>query len=430
MRDSSFHSGDGQSSARHSPTVSGRRRIRTRRRLATGASVGAVALLTAISLALSPALVANAEPPEIDLGTATAYSVIAGSTITNTGTTTLEGSLGLHPGSEVTGAPDVGGETNLANGAALQAQADLGIAYTDAEGRQPTGVLAAGVGILTLTSGVYKAVSSVDLTGTLTLDGQENPDSFFIFQIPADLRTAPGMNVELINGAQACNVFWQVGASARLDTDTSFVGTIMAYAQINLLTRATLEGRALAKIEQVTFDTNVITVPGCDTDGTVPPPPTDTPPTDTPPTDTPPTDVPPTDVPPTDVPPTDVPTDTPTDTPPTDTPTDTPTVSPTDTPPATTPPFVRPPIRVVVPSPSPTAPAFGAPDSGVVTTPTAAPLGGNSGGDSSGGSGGYEALPNTGVSAGPILAGGISAAALLAVGIGFTIRSRRLRSGS
>jgi LPXTG-motif cell wall-anchored protein len=423
MRDSSFHSVDVRLRERHAPTASDRRLVRARRRLATGASVGAVALLTAISLALSPALVANAEPPEVDLGTATAYSVLAYSTITNTGTTTLEGSLGLHPGTEVTGAPGVGGASNIANGASLKAKADLDAAYTNAEGRQPTGVLAAGVGILTLTSGVYKAVSSVDLAGTLTLDGQENPDSFFIFQIPGDLRTAPSMSVELINGAQACNVFWQVGASARLQTDTTFVGTIMAYAQINMLTRATLEGRALARVEQVTFDTNVITVPGCDTDGTVTPPPTSTPPTSTPPTSTPPTSTPPTSTPPTDTPPTS--------TPPTDTPTGTPTVSPTDTPPtdATTPPFVRPPIRVVVPSATPTAPAFGPPRISVPTSPaTVVPPGGNRGGNSPGGPGGSGTLPNTGASMGPIVAGGLSAAALLAVGIGFSIRSRRVRS--
>jgi LPXTG-motif cell wall-anchored protein len=374
--------------------------------LASGASVGGVALLTAISLALSPALVANAEPPEIFLGTATAYSVIAGSTITNTGTTTLEGSLGLHPGTEVTGAPDVGGETNIANGAALQAQADLGIAYTDAAGRQPTGVLAAGVGVLTLTSGVYKAVSSVDLTGTLTLDGQLNPDSFFIFQIPGDLRTAPSMSVELINGAQACNVFWQVGASARLDTDTSFVGTIMAYAQINLLTRATLEGRALAQIEQVTFDTNVITVPGCETDGTGTTPPTDTPPTDTPPTDV----------------PTDTPTDVPTDTP-TALPTDTPTTPPTTGTPPTD--GVTPPVRDVPPTSG--TPRVGAPPTSSIT---ATPTPNYPGGGSPYGPGGSGTLPNTGAAMGPIVAGGISAAALLAAGIAFTIRSRRLGSAS
>jgi hypothetical protein len=402
MRDSFFHSVVGRMQSRNGPTASDRRHIRTRRRLASGASVGAVALLTAISVAASPALVASAAPPAVNLGTASAYSVLAYSTITNTGTTSLEGSLGLHPGTAVTGAPDVGGASNIANGAALQAKADLDAAYTNAEGRQPTGVLAAGVGILTLTSGVYKAVSSVDLTGTLTLDGQQNPDSFFIFQIPADLRTAPGMRVELINGAQACNVFWQVGASARLQTDTTFVGTIMAYAQINLLTRATLEGRALARVEQVTFDTNVITVPGCDTDGTITTPPTSTPPTSTPPTSTPPTSTPPTD--------------TPTDTPPTST---------------STPVVVQPPIRVVVPSATPAAPASGPPRISVPTSPaTVVPPGGNRGGNSPGGAGGSGTLANTGASMGPVVAGGLSAAALLAVGIGFSIRPRRLRSGS
>jgi hypothetical protein len=140
------------------------------------------------------------------------------------------------------------------------------IAYNDAAGRAPTApplTSPGNLGGMTLVDGVYKASSSINLTGTLTLDGQGDPNSVFIFQIGTTLITAPGDSVNLINGAQGCNVFWQVGTSATLDTNTTFKGTIMALASISALTGTNIEGRALARNDAVTLDTNVITRPTC-----------------------------------------------------------------------------------------------------------------------------------------------------------------------
>jgi ice-binding like protein len=125
---------------------------------------------------------------------------------------------------------------------------------------------------------VYKASAALGLTGTVTLDGQNDPNAVFIFQAGSTLITASDATVALIRGAQACNVFWQVGSSATLGTTTTFVGTIMALTSVSVQTGTTVQGRVLARNGQVTLDTNVITRPTC----TLPPPiTTTTPPTTT-----------------------------------------------------------------------------------------------------------------------------------------------------
>ena len=113
----------------------------------------------------------------------------------------------------------------------------------------------------TLNAGVYNSASSLALSGTLTLDGQGDPEAVFIFQMGSTLTTASASNVTLINGAQASHVFWQVGSSATLDARSSIAGTIMALASITVTTGVTIEGRALAVNAAVTLDTNTITTP-------------------------------------------------------------------------------------------------------------------------------------------------------------------------
>jgi hypothetical protein len=108
------------------------------------------------------------------------------------------------------------------------------------------------------------------LTGALTLDAGGDADAIFVFQAGSTLTTGPSSSVLLIGGAQACNVFWQVGSSATLDTDTVFVGNVLAEDSITLNSRASIVGRALASDGAVTMDNNVITRPGC----TSPTPPT------------------------------------------------------------------------------------------------------------------------------------------------------------
>lgn len=202
---------------------------------------------------------------QVTLGTAQTYGVLGGSTVTNTGPTVIDGDLGVSPGSAVVGFPPgiVTGTTNVANAAALQAQNDTTTAYNFLAGQACGATLSGDLGGRTLTPGVYCFASTAQLTGTLTLDAQGNPNSVFIFQIGSALTTASGASVVLANSGNACNVWWQVGSSATLGTTTSFMGTIIALTSITLNTGATATGRMLARNGAVTLDTNTVSVPAC-----------------------------------------------------------------------------------------------------------------------------------------------------------------------
>lgn len=206
-----------------------------------------------------------AQPP-VNLGTATSFAVLAGTTITNTGSTTITGDIGVSPGTATTGFPPgvVLGTTHEDDAVALQAQNGLTAAYTDAAGRTPaTNVFGGLLGGLTLVPGVYNSASSLDLSGILTLDAQGDPNAVFIFQAGSTLITASNSSVVLINGAQACNVFWQVGSSATLNTTSTFQGTILALTSISVTTGVVVNGRLLAINGAVTLDANTITVTTC-----------------------------------------------------------------------------------------------------------------------------------------------------------------------
>ncbi|MBE1514933.1 ice-binding family protein [Nesterenkonia halotolerans] len=268
----------------------------------------------AVALSFSSAASAATTPP--GLGTTESYSVLGGQTVTNTGPTTLSGDLGVNPGEAVTGFPPglVSGTVNAGNAAAGQAQSDLAIAYNDLAGRAPTASVSGDLAGQTYVDGVYNSSGPLGLTGTVTLDGQGDPNSVFIFQVASTLITDTGSNVALINGAQSCNVYWQVGRSATLGTESNFAGSILALTSITATTGAIVQGRALARNGAVTLDSNVFTTASCNA----------VEPSDDP-------TVPPTDE-PTDVP-TDEPTDVPTDTDaPTENPSesDTPSESPTE----------------------------------------------------------------------------------------------------
>ncbi|MEU4746206.1 ice-binding family protein, partial [Actinosynnema sp. NPDC023658] len=203
----------------------------------------------------------------VELGVAETFSVLGGQSVTNTGETTLSGDLGVSPGTSITGFPPgtVGGTIHQTDAVAAQAQADLTVAYDDAAGRAPTGqALPADLVGLTLVGGVYAASGATELNGTLTLDGQGDPNTVWIFQIPSTLITGSASVVNLINGARACNVFWQVGSSATLGTNSDFVGTIMALTSITVNTGADVRGRALARNGSVTLDDNTFTTEVCD----------------------------------------------------------------------------------------------------------------------------------------------------------------------
>ena len=233
-----------------------------RPRLAARLAVPVIAAVSAVAVvvAASGAQAATVVP----LGTADSFVVLAGETVTNTGPTTLNGDLGLFPGSSITGLDTITlNGTNHAGDAVTQgAKTDLVVAYDNAAGQPPTAV-GVELGGLTLAAGTYASGGALNLTGTLTLDAAGDPNAVFIFQSASDLITATDSGVVLINGAQACNVFWQVTSSATLGVRSAFRGTIMALTSIALDTGATLEGRALARNGAVTMDSNTITRPEC-----------------------------------------------------------------------------------------------------------------------------------------------------------------------
>ena len=242
--------------ARHYPDAA-----RARRGAACLAVLVAV-LSTGLLLPLSGAQAATTVP----LGTAESFAVLAGSTITNTGPSTVTGDIGLHPGTSVTGFGTLtqNGSLHVANGVALQAKNDLTVAYTNAAGQTPVTRVPTELGTTTLTAGVYdSAAGTFGVTGPLTLDGQGNPDAVFIFKMASTLTTASASSVNLINGADICNVFWQVGSSATLGSNSTFRGTIMADQSITLNNGATIQGRALAREGAVTMNTNTITNTAC-----------------------------------------------------------------------------------------------------------------------------------------------------------------------
>jgi type VI secretion system secreted protein VgrG len=236
----------------------------------TTAAVGAAGVIVCLVAFAAPASAAGYEDA-IGLGTAGAYSVLAGSTVTNTGPSVLSGALGVSPGTAITGFPPgvAGGATNAGNADSASAQSSLTTAYLEAEGRQATGT-SLGLSLVggTHQPGVYNASSSLGVSGAVTLDGQGNPNSVFIFQVGASMTTASSTSIVLIGNAQACNVFWQVGASATLGTNTTFAGTVMALTSVTLNTGTTVAGRALARNGAVTLDDNVLTSPSCVTTAT------------------------------------------------------------------------------------------------------------------------------------------------------------------
>ena len=214
---------------------------------------------------------------KVNLGTTSSFAVLAGTTITNTGATTITGStpegggnVGLHPGTQFPGQPDVkmiGWTAYLSDsaGVALRAKNDLIVAYDDASGRTPTQTFTANdnqLGGKTLKSGVYAfghaETANLTAASPLILDAEGNDEAVFIFQASSDLIMASGSKVILKNGAKYCRVFWQVTSSATLGTNSTFVGHIFALTSITAKTGADVQGQLLARNGAVTLDHNTI----------------------------------------------------------------------------------------------------------------------------------------------------------------------------
>jgi hypothetical protein len=203
----------------------------------------------------------------VPLGAADDFAVLAGSGITISGavdTTTINGDIGTFPTVSITGLENVVlNGTNHAGDAVTQtAKTDLATAYVTAG--QPATTIPTELGGTTKFAGVYDSLSGTfEITGPLTLDAQGDPDAVFIFRTDTTLVTAGASSIDLINGAQACNIFWQVGSSATLGGASFFKGNILALESISLGNGANVEGRVLAQNGAVTLDTNTITKATC-----------------------------------------------------------------------------------------------------------------------------------------------------------------------
>jgi hypothetical protein len=204
-------------------------------------------------------------PGPVSLGTSETFVVLGASTVTSTGDTTVDGDLGLSPGSAVTGFPPgivSNGTIHISDALADQAQLDWVTANNALTLSGVDATLAPDLGGTTLPPGVYDSSDTTfGITGTLTLDAQGDPNAVFIFKAGDTLITAGSSQVVLTNGAQAGNVFWQVGSSATLGTDSTFRGTILALASITLTTGANVEGRVWAHTGAVTMDGNHVGLP-------------------------------------------------------------------------------------------------------------------------------------------------------------------------
>jgi hypothetical protein len=238
------------------------------RRFAVGIGISAAAVIAALTLTVAVGANASSSTTPL-LGTAKNFSVLAGSAVTNTGPTVLASELGVSPGTAITGFPPgiAHGATHSADAAASGAQNDLTIAYEDAAAAKTTTTVpdVGNVGGETLAAGVYASASSMLVDGTLTLNGAGNPNAVFIFKAGSTIVTGSASKVVLENGAQACNVYWQVGSSATLGTDSSFVGTVMALTSITATTDVTVDGALLARNGAVTLDSDTITPTSCTT---------------------------------------------------------------------------------------------------------------------------------------------------------------------
>ncbi len=214
----------------------------------------------------------------INLGAATNFAVLAQATVTNAvnaGGTVVNGDLGLTPGSSVTGFPPgvVNGTIQIDNPPAVAALADLMTAYGDAAGLSGPTIIAENLASLPLPlpPGLYaSSANSFEITGgNLVLDAQGDRNAVWVFQMTASTLTltSPSCNVVLINGAQASNIFWQVGSSATIGAGCILQGNVLADTSISLVAGATLNGRALAGAVApsgaVTMDSNQVNTPAC-----------------------------------------------------------------------------------------------------------------------------------------------------------------------
>lgn len=238
------------------------RRARIRARWGLSSIVSAVILVMGSSGA-------SAAGVPVPFNTAGGFVLLAGSGVTATGENTLNGDLGTFPATTLagTGTITVNGSSSVGDRIAKRAQADAQDAYVNAAGQTPTTQVVADLGGQILGPGIYSQATPMLVTGMLTLDAAGDPNAVWVFQARSDLSVASGSSISLVNGAQSCNVLWQVAGSAELGAGASFNGAIIASSSVALATGTTLVGRAFALNGGVTLDANTITLPACVTAG-------------------------------------------------------------------------------------------------------------------------------------------------------------------
>ncbi|MEU4567568.1 ice-binding family protein [Micromonospora sp. NPDC023956] len=235
---------------------------------AMGRSTAALVLVCATTLlvdVVAPST-ARAETVPVPLGSAADFAVLAGTTVTSTGLSMITGDIGVSPGTAVTGFPpgQINGAIHANDGPAVQAQADLAVAYNNAVARTTTDTISGNLGGTTRSTGVYSSVSGTfGIAGTLTLDAEGDPNAVFIFKAVSTLITAADSTVNLVNGAQSCNVFWQVGSSATLGANSLLRGNLLAFTSITVGAGLVVDGRTMAINGAVTMDTDTITRSTC-----------------------------------------------------------------------------------------------------------------------------------------------------------------------
>jgi hypothetical protein len=232
---------------------------------ATGASLEGRALARTASVTLQANTIGGTTNSPllagIFLGSAANFKVLAGSKITNTGLTAIAGDIGVSPSTVITGFPPgtYTGVPHPGDGVSAAAQLDLKAAYDSAAARKGDSTIAAALGGDTLTAGVYKSASGkFGIKDTLTLNGGGDANVVWIFKMTDSLTTVSSSYVKLINGAQWYNVFWQVGSSATLGSNSTFRGNIMALSAIMANDGATISGRLLARTDSVSLHNNAI----------------------------------------------------------------------------------------------------------------------------------------------------------------------------